>query len=473
MRFSLKPQTELNLDIDSISLFSDSSKIEHASLDQQQLEYAKEKLGEDQLVRFNLINKNLILLSEKDDFEHSEKWRLLGYKSFKILSKKKVNAIQVVTSDLSQVAIKAFLEGLILSSYAFDKYKSDAKNDQFSIQLISKTLSNDFCQEISSVCEAVMWSRDLVNEPANELNALDLSEAFAQMSDLNGIEIEVLHKAQIESLKMGGLIHVNKGSIDPPTFSILNYKPNDAVNQKPIILVGKGVVYDTGGLSLKPTPGSMDMMKCDMAGAAAVAGALYALAANKTPLWAITLVPATDNRPGGNALAPGDIISMHNGKSVEVLNTDAEGRLILADALSYAQKYEPELVIDLATLTGSALRAIGHHGAVFMGNAPESIKKDIAEVGFKTQERLVEFPFWDDYDSEIKSEVADINNLGGPNAGAITAGKFLAHFIDYDWLHIDIAGPAYLTKPTNYRGTGGTGYGVRLLYEFLKQRAHA
>lgn len=473
MRFSLKPQSELNSNLDSISLFSDTCNFQHSWLSDKQLNYAREKFEVNQLIRFNLIDKNLILIKEKDNSKHLEKWRILGNKSFNILKKKNINSIQVSTGDLTEDSAKAFLEGLILSSYSFSKYKSDANREPLSILLISSVLSSDHCQEISTICEAVMWSRDLVNEPANELNALDLSEAFKQMSIQNDIDIEIFDKAQIESLKMGGLIHVNKGSVDPPTFSTLNYKPNNAVNQNPIILVGKGVVYDTGGLSLKPTAGSMDMMKCDMAGAAAVAGALYALAANKVPLWVMTLVPATDNRPGGNALAPGDIISMHNGKTVEVLNTDAEGRLILADALSYAQKYNPELVIDLATLTGSALRAIGHHGAVFMGNAPDSIKKDITEAGFQTNERLVEFPFWEDYDSEIKSEVADINNLGSPNAGAITAGKFLAHFIDYDWLHLDIAGPAYLTKPANYRGNGGTGYGVRLLYEFLKKRAHA
>jgi leucyl aminopeptidase len=233
-------------------------------------------------------------------------------------------------------------------------------------------------------------------------------------------------------------------------------------------LVGKGVVYDTGGLSLKPTAGSMDLMKSDMSGAAAVAGALYAVAANKLPVHVIGLIPATDNRPGENAIAPGDIITMCDGTTVEVLNTDAEGRLILADALTYAKKYEPLLVIDLATLTGSALRAIGPEGIVCMGTAEQPQKQLLFEAGMHAYERLVEFPLWEEYEKQMESPVADLNNLGGPNAGAITAGIFLKHFVDYPWMHMDIAGPAFLTKQDTYRGQGGTGVGVRLLYQFIK-----
>jgi leucyl aminopeptidase len=184
----------------------------------------------------------------------------------------------------------------------------------------------------------------------------------------------VFNKAKITSLKMGGLLSVNLGSMEPPTFSIMEYKPRNAKNKQPVILVGKGVVYDTGGLSLKPTPNSMDMMKCDMAGSAAVAGTMYAIAKAKLPVHVIGLVPATDNRPGENAYVPGDVITMYNGLTVEMLNADAEGRMILADALAYAQKYNPKLVIDLATLTGAAVAAIGTSGIVAMGTADESTK---------------------------------------------------------------------------------------------------
>jgi len=185
----------------------------------------------------------------------------------------------------------------------------------------------------------------------------------------------------------------------------------------------------------------------------------------------VGLIPATDNRPGENAYVPGDVITLHNGKTVEVLNTDAEGRLVLGDALSYAQKYKPELVIDLATLTGAAVAAIGTFGIVSMGTATLAEKHNLQKSGEKVYERLAEMPFWDEYAELIKSDIADIKNIGGPHGGAITAGKFLEHFTDYPWMHLDIAGPAFLTVKDGYRGKGGTGVGVRLLYDFIKNKA--
>ena len=280
----------------------------------------------------------------------------------------------------------------------------------------------------------------------------------------------MLNKKKIISLKMGGLLAVNKGSIDEPTFTIMEWKPKNAKNQHPIILIGKGIVFDTGGLSLKPTANSMEFMKTDMGGAGTVIGAMQAIASNKLPLYVIALVPATDNRPSGNAYAPGDVITMHDGTTVEVLNTDAEGRLILADALSFAKKYNPELVIDLATLTGAAVAAIGHYGIVSMHSGADKDHANLKDIGNYTHERLAEMPFWSDYDELIKSDVADIKNLGGPHAGAITAGKFLAHFIDYPWIHLDIAGSSYTKKRYGYRGKGATGTGVRLIYQFIKNR---
>jgi leucyl aminopeptidase len=249
----------------------------------------------------------------------------------------------------------------------------------------------------------------------------------------------------------------------------MEWKPKGATNIKPIVLVGKGVVYDTGGLSLKPTPNSMDIMKCDMGGSAAVVGTMYAISKAKLKIHVVGLVPATDNRPSGNAYAPGDVITMHNGSTVEVLNTDAEGRLILADALSYAKKYNPKIVIDLATLTGAAARAIGKQGIVAMGNDQQTLC-DLKESGHRVHERLAEFPFWEEYKDDLKSTVADLKNLGGAEAGAITAGKFLEHFTDYPYTHLDIAGPAFTQIPFNYRGQGGTGVGVRLLFDFLKTK---
>jgi leucyl aminopeptidase len=294
-----------------------------------------------------------------------------------------------------------------------------------------------------------------------------LSEEIQKLGKENGFGVEVFDLAKIKSLKMGGLLAVNQGSTEPPTFSVLNWKPANAVNSKPIVLVGKGVVYDTGGYSLKPTPDSMDSMKSDMAGAAAVASIIYTIAKTELPVYVIGLIPSTDNRIGPDAYSPGDIITMHDGTTVEVMNTDAEGRLILADALCYAKQYEPELVIDIATLTGAAIRAIGTLGVVGMGNTSEEIVNLIVEAGNNVYERVAIFPFWEEYGEQIKSEIADLKNIGSNTAGAITAGKFLEYFTNYPYFHLDIAGMAFLNKKDSYRGSGATGMGIRLIYSFL------
>jgi leucyl aminopeptidase len=287
----------------------------------------------------------------------------------------------------------------------------------------------------------------------------------------SGFKVEVLSKNQIEALNMGGLLGVNKGSIDPPTFTIMEYKPAKAVNKQPLVFVGKGVVFDTGGYSLKIS-GSMLTMKCDMAGGAAVLGAMVAIAKNKLPVHVIALVPATDNKISSNALVVDDVITMHDGTTVEVQNTDAEGRLILADALAFAKKYKPELVIDLATLTGAAAAITGHYGSALMGTDTKH-RKTLIETGEETYERLAEMPFWKEYDELIKSDIADIRNMGGPVGGSMTAGKFLQRFTDYPWLHIDIAGPAFLKDAKDHHHKGASAVGVRLLYQFTKKLAQS
>lgn len=361
-------------------------------------------------------------------------------------------------------------EGLALANYQFNRHLTGAKKTVNSLQTITLvgTLKQADVDNLNIIIDATSKARDLVNEPVNILNATDLANAFKEMGKKAGFSVEVLNKTKITQLKMGGLLAVNAGSVDEPTFSIMEYKPKNAKNKNPYVLVGKGVVYDTGGLSLKPTPNSMDLMKCDMAGAAAVGCAMYAIAKAKLNIHMIGLVPATDNRPGFNAFAPGDIITMMDGTTVEMLNSDAEGRMILADALHYAKRYKPELTIDLATLTGAAAAAIGSFGIVGMGTAKQKQKERLYTSGFNVHERIAEFPFWDEYDDLIKSDIADQKNLGGPYGGAITAGKFLAKYTDYPYYHLDIAGPAFLTGKDSYRGKGGTGYGVRLLFDFFK-----
>ncbi|MFA8451109.1 MAG: M17 family metallopeptidase [Bacteroidales bacterium] len=367
--------------------------------------------------------------------------------------------------------LMAFSEGVILASYKFTDFFTKAEKKEnclCEIFVSHEKICEKDIDELKNTCEANCVARTLVNLPAADLSATDLAQAADKLSKETQIKTTIFGKKEIENLKMGGLLGVNKGSIDPPSFTIMEYKPVSPVNKKPIIFVGKGVVYDTGGLNIK-TGTFMENMKSDMGGAAAAICALYAIAKNKLPIYAISLIPSTDNRPGGNAYASGDVLHMYNGSTVEVINTDAEGRLILADALAYAKQYDPELVISLATLTGSAIRAVGNIASAAMTVKADKYYPPLEAAAFDTFERIVRFPMWDEYGKELESEIADIKNLGGPYAGQIHAAKFLAHFTDYPFIHLDIAGPSFTEKPKDYYSAGGTGVGVRLLYNFVNK----
>ncbi len=414
-----------------------------------------------------------IIDEEKKGNECLEQTRRGGKKISDLANGRKVGSLTVTGPQSQADHILAMAEGMALSSYRFNKYlnkKEEKKNTLHTLKILSKKVSKKQVEELDRLVRAVYWARDLVNEPLSTLTAIELAKEIEKKGKEAGFGVEVFHKKKIESLRMGGLLAVNRGSPDPPTFSILTWKPENARNKKPVVLVGKGVVYDTGGMSLKPTLDSMDYMKCDMAGAATVAATLYALAENKLPVWVVGLIPATDNRPDGNAYVPGDVIRMFDGTTVEVLNTDAEGRMILADALTWADKLEPQMVIDVATLTGAAQAAIGKYGIVAMGNAGREQMDRLKESGDTVSERIAEFPFWDDYNELLKSDIADLKNIGGRYAGAITAGKFLEHFTQSPLIHLDIAGPAFNKTRDHYRGKGGSGTGVRLLYDFLKKQ---
>lgn len=395
----------------------------------------------------------------------AEKNRMTGHSIRKQLPKE---ISSVCISDDSNAGLQ-IAEGLALSNYQFLVHLTGKNRKEYalaSIELVGKT-EKETIQQLNNIIKTVYWARELVNEPHSHLTATQLAQAIDTTCSPAGINVTILEKKQIEALKMGGLIAVNLGSEEPPTFTIMEYKPKNPKNKKPIVLVGKGVVYDTGGLSLKPTAHSMDLMKSDMGGAACMAGTIYGLALNKAQVHVIGLIPSTDNRPGKNAYAPGDIINMYNGLTVEVLNTDAEGRMILADALSYGDKYSPELVIDAATLTGAAVRAIGTKASIVMGNADEKLINRLMKSGTEVHERLVHLPFWDEYGEEMKSDIADLKNIGGPYAGMISAGKFLENFTKSPYIHLDIAGPAFLESEDGYRGKGGTGTGIRALINFL------
>ncbi|MEE2931230.1 MAG: leucyl aminopeptidase [Bacteroidota bacterium] len=470
MKILLKRKNTLPKNENLIVLYRNKLSLSKFDLEKKELDYIKKELkNKKELVTINQYSRYIFIVSpEKKPTinEHYENCRMIGNK----IEEKLKNQTSILLVDLQETGddVLKIAEGFALASYTFKKHKS--KNNTNSKKIINfyKYTNQKDLVELENLIQAVYLTRDLINEPFSHLTAKDLANAAKKSAKKSGYKVTVFNKNKIELLKMGGLLAVNKGSLDDPTFTIMEWKPKNAKNIQPIVLVGKGVVYDTGGLSLKPTANSMDLMKIDMGGAGTVIGVMQAIASNNLPYYVIGLNPATDNRPSGNAYAPGDVITMHSGKTVEVLNTDAEGRLLLADALSYAKRYNPKLVIDLATLTGAAVAAIGNYGLVSMHQNAKKEHRELKKTGDKVHERLAELPFWSDYDELIKSDIADIKNLGGPHAGAITAGKFLANFIDYPWIHIDLSGVYSKTK-YGYRGKGATGMGVRLLYEFIKK----
>ncbi|MDQ3109265.1 MAG: leucyl aminopeptidase [Bacteroidota bacterium] len=382
----------------------------------------------------------------------------------------KFKTVSIADADKKDDHLLAFAEGIALGNYQFLNYKVTNKEKETNtlqqLDLVSKTLKEAAVNRLQIIVDATCTARDLVNEPANTIDAVTLAKEFQRLGKEAGFKVDVYNKSKIEAMNMGGLIAVNKGSDIPPTFTVMEYKPSRPRNKKPVVLVGKGVTYDTGGYNIKVGNG-METMKCDMAGAAAVATTMWAIAKAKLPVHVIALVPATDNRINGSAYVAGDIIKMYNGLTVEMLNTDAEGRMILADALAYGEQFNPELVMEFSTLTGAAVAAIGQYGIVCMGTADEKTKAKMKVSGNNVHERLAEFPFWDEYDELIKSDVAEIKNIGGPYAGSITAGKFLAHFVKSPMMHFDIAGPAFISAKDAYRTKGGTGVGVRFLFDFL------
>lgn len=454
---------------DNVAYLVTSDKdISSKDFSKEELIYIKKEIkSEQKQITINRLTSMVyvVVLDKDSDYKAAEKARIAAHNLTTSVNQLKLKTITIV----SNLAItNSFIEGMALSNYQFLKYFSEKKENTLNAVKVIGEIKPANLVEIQHTVDATNFAKDLVNEPQSFLTATQISKEIKKLGKDAGFSVEVFNKKKIESLKMGGLLAVNQGSVEPPTFSILEWKPKNAKNKKPIILVGKGVVYDTGGLSLKPTAKSMDFMKCDMGGAAAVIGGLYAIAKNKLPYHIIGLVPATDNRPSLNAYAPGDVITMHNKKTVEVLNTDAEGRLIMADALSYAQKYKPELVLDIATLTGAAAAAIGHYGVVAMGNMEEKTMTKLKSSGNNVFERIAEFPFWNEYNEQLKSPIADLTNLGNGAGGSITAGKFLENFTDYPYIHLDIAGPAFLHAPINYLSKGGTGVGVRLFYDFIK-----
>ena len=468
-KISQKPSVKHRLYI-----VSDTEKLTQATLTPEEIQYVSASFSNEQsfitINRYNCFIFISLVKDKKTDDQTREACRKAGVETQALCNKHKIDELTITNLSHRADAAVLMAEGIALANYQFLKYRTEAKKITNTLVRIFFTKESATVKEVtqlSIIINAIYKARTLVNEPLSYLTAEQLGKEITAIGKEGGFKVTVFNKARIEKEGMGGLLSVNRGSIDPPTFTIMEYVPKKAINKKPLVLVGKGVVYDTGGVSLKPTANSMDRMKSDMSGAALVTGAMYAIAQMQLPIHVIALVPATDNRPGENAYVPGDVIKMMSGATVEVLNTDAEGRMLLGDALHFAKRYKPELVIDFATLTGAASAAVGEHGIVCMGTASEQTKQAFRESGFRQYERLVEYPLWDEYGDQIKSDIADIKNIGGATGGAITAGKFLEHFTDYPWMHFDIAGVSFNVAKKGYYPVGGTAYGMRMLLDFV------
>ncbi|MFH1443308.1 MAG: leucyl aminopeptidase [Candidatus Micrarchaeota archaeon] len=316
------------------------------------------------------------------------------------------------------------------------------------------------------ICEAANLSRDLDNEPGNVGTPAFIAKMAEEAGKKYGFKCKVLNRADIEALKMHSFLSVAKGSVQEPKFVIMEWNPR---GRETVVLVGKGITFDSGGISLKPSK-DMEKMKWDKSGACTVIGAMAAAAQLKLPQHIVALAPLTENLPSGSASKPGDVVYASNGKSIEIANTDAEGRLVLADALAYAAKYKPKAVIDFATLTGACVVALGDVCAGVMGN-DEKLMEKLRKAGEKTGERVWQLPLWKEYDDKIKSDIADVKNIGmgSGDAGAITAAAFLKKFVNYPWAHVDIAGTAWNDNEKPYGIKGATGFGVRLIIEMLRE----
>ncbi len=402
----------------------------------------------------------------------------------KQLAEKQVSSFLL---DLAQVKLKksslaeraqAVAEGVLLADYRYARYLPESKPgqavalDKVGLLINSEESLKDAEKGLADargIAAGVCFARDLVNAPGNLKSPEYLAMESVRMAERAGISCRLLRGEQLKKQGFGAMLGVAQGSVREPYLIVLEYF-GGTEDTRPVALVGKGVVFDAGGISLKPAE-KMDEMKMDMAGAAAVLGTMLAAAELKLPVNLVAVVPAVENMPSGTAIRPGDILTSLSGKTIEVLNTDAEGRLILADALTYVGRYQPRVVIDLATLTGAVIIALGNHAAAVLGNH-DGLIRQLLKAGERSGEKLWQLPLWDEYAAQIKSDFADIKNIGGRAAGTITAAAFLQKFADdYVWAHLDIAGMAWEEKGRPGQAKGGTGFGVRALIEYLRGEA--
>lgn len=371
--------------------------------------------------------------------------------------------------------VQAAAEAILLSLYQFNQHKTvQEDDDEKALESITFLAESEPSQPTveravqrgQTIAEGTILARDLSNQPANHLTPTQLAEKAEAVAADSGLRCEVFDKATLEEKGFRTLLAVAQGSVEEPRFIILEYTP-EGEGQDTVVLVGKGITFDTGGISLKPGKG-MHEMKHDMSGAAAVLGAMKVVGQLKPDLHVIGVIAATENMPSGTAIKPGDVVTSYGGKTIEILNTDAEGRLVLADALGWTAQYNPQGVVDLATLTGAVITCLGHIAAGAM-STDSALMDKVKAAAEKTHERVWELPLWDDYDEGIKSKVADVQNIGDGTAGTIAGGAFLKKFVeDYPWVHLDIAGTAWGMKGSTYIPEGASGYGVRLLVQLVE-----
>ena len=364
---------------------------------------------------------------------------------------------------------QTFVEGIFLGNYTFNKYKTEKRKlKKLKIYFLTQNtnLVNVAITKGKILTEAVCFTRDLVNEPSNSLTPREFSLRVKREFSKTNVKVQIFDEKELIKRKMNAILSVGKGSENKPNLIIAHYKPKKK-GLKKIALVGKGITFDTGGLSIKPTAGMLEM-KADMAGGATALGIIKAASTLNLPFEIIAIVPAVENMISGKSYKPSDIISTASGKTIEVKDTDAEGRLVLADALEFASKQKPDQIIDFATLTGAVAVALGLFTAGIFSKS-DKISDDLFASGERTYEKVWRLPLWDEFDKLIESKIADVSNLGPRWGGAITAAKFLEHFVDenINWVHIDLAGPAIQHDLTNYTKNYSTGYGVRLIIDYL------
>ena len=414
---------------------------------------------------------HVLVLGSRDDGAGPDACRALAGRAVRACRDERFTSMALLLDPAAAEAeIQAAAEGLLLGDYSYRELKGNGSEDSRTGPSVARIWAarpvagaEDAGRVGRIVSEAQNWVRSLVSRPGNVLTPTRLAEEASALVD-RGVEIETWDLERLREGGFGGLLAVSRGSSQPPRFIIMELAGDGG---DPIVLVGKGITFDSGGISLKPAKG-MEEMKYDMAGAAAVIGAVRALADLGTGRRIIGLVPTAENLPSGNAVKPGDVIRGASGRSIEIINTDAEGRLILSDALTYAARLKPAAIVDVATLTGGCVVALGKHAAGLMSN-DDDLARQLLQAGERTGERAWRLPLWKAYRSQLDSEIADIKNSGGREASPITAGMFLEEFVDNaPWAHLDIAGTAWADKETGYQPKGATGFGVRLLVDWVR-----